>query len=402
MSQSDKVYVQLRRHLDRQAVGFPATWKKSEIKVLKHMFTPQQAEIASHLSHKLEPLETIYPRVKHLVRSPEELSGILDEIHIRGGIECRTNDGKKQYSNLPLVVGMYEYQTERLTPEFVQDFNEYTEQRAFGVAFLSTKLPQMRTIPVGKSIPLQSKVSTFDQVSGLVQRAKPPFVVLSCICRNNKLLQDEPCKVTNRKETCLAFSNMGEASLRFGIGREITRDEVVSILEMNEKDGLVPQPSNTEEAEFICSCCGCCCGILSTHRSLPKPLDFFASNFHSVVDTNACDGCGVCETRCQVGAIKVPPETPIATVDLRRCIGCGLCVTTCKKQAISLHNKPTETTPPKTTEELYDIIMANKKGVLGRWGVTAKILFDAISTRQIHLLKSEKPAPKESKEAVSP
>jgi hypothetical protein len=64
--------------------------------------------------------------------------------------------------------------------------------------------------------------------------------------------------------------------------------------------------------------------------------------------------------------------------------------------------EPTETTPPKTTEELYGIIMAKKKGVLGRWGVTAKILIDAISTRQFHLLKSEKPEPEESKEAASP
>jgi len=396
MAAEDRVYVQLQKHLNKQPVGFPATRTKSEIKVLKHMFTPQQAEIASHLSYKLEPLEAVYPRVKHLVRSPEELSGLLDGIHARGGIECRAKDGRKHYSNLPLVVGMYEYQTERLTPEFVKDFNEYTEQRAFGVAFLSTELPQMRTIPVAKSIPLDAKVSTFDQVSVLVQRAEPPFVVFSCICRNNKLLQGKPCKVTKRKETCLGFSHMGQAALGFGIGREISRDEVMSILEMNKKEGMVPQPSNTEEAEFICSCCGCCCGILTTHQTLPKPLDFFASNFHSVVDINACDGCGVCETRCQVGAVKVPPETQIAAVDLKRCIGCGLCVSTCKKQAISLHKRPTETRPPRTTEELYDIIMAKKKGVLGRWGVTTKIAFDAISTGQTHLLKSEQTTSKGS------
>jgi NAD-dependent dihydropyrimidine dehydrogenase PreA subunit len=165
---------------------------------------------------------------------------------------------------------------------------------------------------------------------------------------------------------------------------------------MNQKEGMVPQPSNTEEAEFICSCCGCCCGILTTHQTLPKPLRFFASNFHSVVDVDACDGCGVCETRCQVGAVKVSPETQIATVDLKRCIGCGLCVSTCKEQAISLRKKPTETKPPKTMEELYDIIMAKKKGVLGRWGVTAKIAFDAISTGQTHLLKSEQTTSKGS------
>jgi hypothetical protein len=47
-----------------------------------------------------------------------------------------------RYQNRELRTGLlYEYQTERLTPEFVQDFNEYTEQRGFGVAFLSTETP---------------------------------------------------------------------------------------------------------------------------------------------------------------------------------------------------------------------------------------------------------------------
>jgi ferredoxin len=44
-------------------------------------------------------------------------------------------------------------------------------------------------------------------------------------------------------------------------------------------------------------------------------------------------------------------------VDLNRCIGCGICVPTCKTGAISLQKKPTETRPPETRDELFNIFM---------------------------------------------
>jgi Pyruvate/2-oxoacid:ferredoxin oxidoreductase delta subunit len=180
---------------------------------------------------------------------------------------------------------------------------------------------------------------------------------------------------------------MAQAVRRSGIGREIKLDEALSILEKNQKQGLVLQPSNTEKAEFICSCCGCCCGMLGMHKTLPKPVDFWASNFYAVVDTDACDGCGNCEKRCQVGAASVSEKKQQSSVDLNRCIGCGVCIPTCPKKAMSLQKKPTEVKPPQTREDLYDIIMAHKKGRLGKLKVTGKLFIDAIRTGQTHLLK---------------
>jgi hypothetical protein len=49
--------------------------------------------------------------------------------------------------------------------------------------------------------------------------------------------------------------------------------------------------------------------------------------------------------------------------------------------------KPTEAIPPQTREELHDILMDKKKGKLGKLMVTGKLLYDAVTTGQTHLLK---------------
>lgn len=380
MDPDDQIYVRLQKHLDNQAVGFPATRSGVEIKILKHIFTPQEAEIVSYLNYKPQLLQTIFGRVEHLVETPAELEKLLDRIQKKGGIESIVKNGLTHYCCAPLVVGMYEFQLGRLTPEFIKDFNEYTSNKKFGIEFLSTELPQMRTIPISKSIHPQHNVSTFDEVTLLLQQAEEPFVIIECICRKKKEIEGHSCKVTDRKETCLAIGNVARMVLQSGNGREIARGEALAILEENQKKGLVLQPSNTEKVDFICSCCGCCCGMLAVHKVLPRPLDFWASNFLAKVDAEKCEVCGACEKKCQVGAVSVSEEKQFAVVAPERCLGCGICVTTCPTQAITLLKKPSEVRPPQTREDLYDIIMTNKKGGLGKLKLTGKLVVDAIRT----------------------
>jgi Pyruvate/2-oxoacid:ferredoxin oxidoreductase delta subunit len=387
MQQNEQVYNKLQKHLDNQAIGFPATRSGVEIKILKHIFTPDEAEIACCLSYKFEPLKTIFSKAGHRVDSPEELEKCLDRIQKKGGIESKIKNGKMHYCNAPLVVGMYEFQLERLTPEFIKDFNEYTSHRNFGLAFLSTKLPQMRTIPVAKSIHPQHNVSTYDEVATLMQAAEDPFVIFECICRKKKSIEGKSCKKTDRKETCLAVGDMGRMARQNGQGREISRDEALSIIAKNQKQGLVLQPSNTEKAEFICSCCGCCCGMLSIQKSLPKPLEFWATNFQAVVDSQTCEACGACEKRCQVGAVSVSEKKQPAKVDLERCLGCGVCVPNCPTKSITLVKKPAEVRPPQTREELHEIIMAGKKRRQGKLKLTGKLIVDSVRTGNMNLLK---------------
>ena len=123
------------------------------------------------------------------------------------------------------------------------------------------------------------------------------------------------------------------------------------------------------------------------HKNLPKPIDFWTSNYFATIDDTLCEGCGNCEKKCQVEAVKVSENNHKATINLNRCIGCGLCVPVCPSKAVTLQNKSRTIIPPTDRVELLDIIMSKKKGKLGKLKVTGKLIFDAVTTGQMHLLK---------------
>ncbi|MHB8907865.1 MAG: 4Fe-4S binding protein [Syntrophales bacterium] len=294
---------------------------------------------------------------------------------MNGVIGCSEKTGTKRFYTVPFVVGMYEGQLNRLTPEFLRDVEQYTTDKAFGLAFLSTELPQMRTIPVEKSISVEHRVTTYDHVADIIKNADGPFAIHECICRQKAAMTGEPCKKTSRKETCMSIGDIAKHSIQSAAGRSIGREEALEIARMNESDGLVFQPSNTQKADFICACCGCCCGMLRVQKMLPKPVDFWAANYHASVNVETCSGCGICAERCQVDAVTVDDRAGTAFVNLDRCIGCGNCVVTCPTGTMSLLRNEKEIVPPQDLEDLYDVIMANKKGTLGKIRLAAKLMF---------------------------
>ena len=157
------------------------------------------------------------------------------------------------------------------------------------------------------------------------------------------------------------------------MGREISMKDALEIAKQNEAEGLVFQPSNTRKAEFVCSCCGCCCGMLGIQKMLPKPVDFWATNFKAVINAEDCTGCETCIERCQVDALSMDEGSGTMLVDLNRCIGCGNCVPTCPTEAIKLEKREQEVAPPEKLEDLYDVIMANKKNGVSKIRLAAKI-----------------------------
>lgn len=341
----EPIYEKLQKHLDGLPGGFPATESKVELRILKRLFTPEEAELAGQLSLKLETAETIAERVGWPLA---KASPMLKDMTRRGLIfSIETPNRPPAYMAAQFVVGIWEYNLNNLDEEFVRDLDEYFPYLA-KEAF--DHLPQLRTIPVGKSLTADMEILPYEQVEELVRKQKK-FLVAPCICRREHRLKGAGCD--KLMEACLIFGWGAEYYERNGLGRVITLQETLEILKKAEEDGLVIQPSNAQEIINICCCCGDCCQILLNLKRHPKPALMVSSAWTVKADPQACLGCQICLDRCQMEALSLPEGQVVLDVD--RCIGCGLCVSTCSGGALVLDRKPESRQPsvPKNTMEAH-------------------------------------------------
>ena len=356
------LYRELRQHLDRMPVPYPASESGVEIRILKQLFTREEAHVALCLSALPESPKTIHRRTRHAM-SREQLVEVLERMAEKGSIQKVPGKRGPQYGKAPLVLGMYEAQVNRLTPELERDVRAYFDEAFTPAVHTAGRTPQMRTVPVHKSIDIERAVASYDDIRKYVEASPGPFAALNCICRQGKDLTGEPCRQTKERQNCLMIGVMATAMIEKRDARPLSKEEMLELLEQADREGLVLEPQNAREPLFVCCCCGCCCGVLTTAKKLPRPADFFQTDFVAEVDPDTCQVCGMCGTRCQMDAIASGDE--VAKVAAERCIGCGLCVTTCPSGAVRLHRKEGKKPPPKDTQALYGTIFQERFGRLG-------------------------------------
>ena len=325
------IYEKLAEHLDNLPGGFPRTDSGVEIRILRRLFTPEDAELAIHLTLIPEEARIVARRAKIPVN---EATRRLQEMYKKGLIMGVPRKGKPSlYMALQFVVGFWESQVNKLNRELIEEFEEYFPSVIDPTTW--RKVPQMRTIPVEKSIAVQPEVMSYERAEEIV-RHHTTFAVSNCICRQEFRMLGKGCD--KPEESCLQFGLAAHNVVHMGRGRAITREETMAILQRAEETGLVLQPANAKNPLFICTCCGCCCGVLRFLKRDPKPASLVASPFVASLNPDTCKGCGICTKRCQMEALHV--DNKKASLNPDRCIGCGLCVDTCRTRSLTLLRKP--------------------------------------------------------------
>lgn len=360
------IYKRLALHLDNLPGGFPSTKSGVELRILRRLFNPEEAELAPHLT-----LIPEHPRViaRRAGISSEEAALRLEEMARKGLIFRVEPKGKSpEYGAQQFAIGIWEFHVNNLDLELIRDVNEYIPTLLDVEAW--KKAPQLRTIPVNRSISAQLEVLQYEKAEELV-RAQEKFLVAPCICRREHRMAGKSCNAP--EEACLVFGVGADYYQRNGIGRLISLQETLDILKMADESGLVLQPSNAQEIVNICCCCGCCCQVLLNLKRYPKPASLFLTSFVTGFNPNTCEGCGVCVDRCQMEALRLDGGKPM--LDKDRCIGCGLCVTTCPTESLRLVRKspPQQPRVPRNMVEA-SIRLARERGRLSYFGLVQMVL----------------------------
>ncbi|MBN2158334.1 MAG: 4Fe-4S binding protein [Spirochaetes bacterium] len=329
---ADEAYYKLRDVLDKMPNGYPATKDGLEIRILKKIFTPEEADITARLKMKMETVEAIAARTG---LDPAYLKKMLPQMADKGQIFGVTIGAATIYKLMPFAFGIYEWQLPRLDRELAELVEEYFE-REFGEEFHRHGPSIGKVVPVEAEIPHGSVVEPYESLTALINNAKA-WAVDECICKKEKALIGQGCG--KPIEVCIGLAPIENFFDTFFWGRSITKEEALAVLKKAEDAGLVHMTTNQKQGQiFICNCCGCCCGVLRGINEKGMLHAMAHSNYRAVVDADACTGCGVCVDRCQVKAIDM---NGIAAIN-ERCIGCGLCVSACPAEAMKLVRRSPE------------------------------------------------------------
>ena len=351
---NEDAYRKLAEVLDTLPNGFPPTESGVELKILKKIFSSEDAGLFCDLKINFETAPEISERTG---RPLEGLDKHLQCMAGKGQIRAIDFGGTWVYKMMPWVFGIYEFQLEHLDREMCEMIEEFS--KTFGPHFFSGAPQLMQVIPVEKEIEGRHMALSYEQVSNIVENAKS-FRVMDCICKKEQGIMDKPCD--RPVQVCMSFAPVpGIFEQGNWPGRVISKQEAYDNIEKAEEAGLVHLTWNMKNGHFfICNCCGCCCGVLRCINEMGIPAwKVVNSYYYAVIDPDECISCGICaEERCQVNAIEEGDDAYIVTPE--KCIGCGLCISTCDAEAIKLVRKDEKDiiTPPQ-----YEADWFEKRGV---------------------------------------
>jgi len=332
----DEVYDQLAEALNQLPNGFPRTRSNVEIRILKKIFSPEEATIAGQLSGSQKSVESI---AKKVGLSVKEAEAKLTKMAKRGLLWYEDKDEKPTFRLAPFVVGIYESQLETMDHELAHLVEEYLANGG-AVGIMKPQPALHRVIPAQKAMKSEH-ILPYDDVKSILVKSKS-FGLRDCVCRVQQKHLGHKCKFP--LTTCLFFSPYERPPHRYTISKE----EALAFLDKAEEIGLVHTVSNVMKGVgYVCNCCGCCCGILRGINEWGIENSVASANYSATIDPDECLNCGTCRTRCQVHAIS--EQDGVSVVDKKKCIGCGLCVTGCPNNAAQLKRKPDDqiVSPPQ-------------------------------------------------------
>ncbi len=320
--------------------------------LVQHMFTEEEASLVRHLKPFNRKTAADLARAEH--RPPEKVRLLLEEVaNDKHLLMSSGPEGNKRYMIMPLAGGTFELVQMGASVGTEEDaffdwrrrFAELYEalySTGYGVDYAKHSPSLLRSLPIGQSIHSHPMALPSDHLEEVVDRYKR-FGVGRCGCRMTKRHLNEDCG--RPLEVCAGMGDAVEASISKGWLRRVEKRELLEIKARAESSGLVNWVVNVDEKygrrfNVMCSCCGCCCDVFRSITEFNTPGLIAPPHFLPVFNHDKCTYCGLCATKCQMGAITLDTKARTRVHESKRCIGCGQCVLVCPKKG-ALQMEPT-------------------------------------------------------------
>jgi len=314
--------------------------------MLSTVFSEEEALLASTFPARPAIAETIRRCAGADGEKADQLLAAMDS---RGVIGSYGSNHVRKYMLLPIVPGLFELvmwsgRTDERAKRFAELYEQYYRKDYFTVKAKGL----IKIIPVEKHIDNRIGVLPTDRVSELID-SHTRFSLTACCCRHSADLRGQPC--SKPKDVCMAFGPLADFLVERNLARTAERSEIVEAAQRAAEAGLVHLTDNLARANFLCSCCECCCTGLKIINKFDYPWMIAKSRYMTELDGDRCEACGKCARRCPTGALAL--EEKRLTLDDQRCIGCGVCVSACdRNSALSLVERSSYELPNETFGQL--------------------------------------------------
>lgn len=301
---------------DRYLVKYTKSmkWDDPEYWALDAVITKEEARFLLNFKKTRVPYD-----IKALAQmnnmSEEDTQKMVDHLVWVGLIEMtrENEDHHKQY-NVPIFVpGSAEFMmmNDKLTeehPQLATFFNLMTQMPLEGI---TPMIPPggsgvgMHVIPVEKAIGHVNESLDIEHISHWLNKYDK-YSVGQCTCRKQQTMRGEGSGEING-EFCIGVGDMAEYCVDRGMGRYISYDEVLEILQRAEDHGFVHQITNIDGEDKIVAICNCAPGVCNALRTsqLYNTPNMSRSAYRAHVDKDLCVACGKCVEVCPVGAVKL-------------------------------------------------------------------------------------------------
>lgn len=361
-------YSQLRARMDKWPTRTPES--KGIMRILKELFTEEEAELLSHFKRPYIDLATPIEMSQRSGKPIEKVIEILYSL-AKKGLLFKVGKSKKRakFSLIPTIIGIFEYTfsnakiySDEKLKRLARSFDNYLN-RYMIPTINSSNYPFPRILPSKTS----EKVIEINQDLGIVEQKILPFEeaeeflsqfnafsVMPCSCRTKaKYLGYDNAK---HIDVCMAFDMGAEFFIENGMGKRLTKEEALELLIKCAKNGLVHTTLNAQTAEFLCNCDKEHCSLLKSMTKFHRFGGVALSNFRAKIDESIkCNECYRCIDICPTHAIYPSIEEkgqfiPELNIDL--CIGCGVCSSNCPTKRIILE-KVENKIPVPTLPDAY-------------------------------------------------